>query len=250
MTSPQSKNYFSSASAQYARYRPSYPMVLIEALANISPAQNIALDCGCGTGQLSILLAKRFNQVIATDASLTQIQNAQPCKGVTYRVAVAENSDLPDASVDIITVAQAAHWLDLEKFYKEVQRVSKPNAVIALITYGVLHIEGHLNMLMQHFYHQTIAAYWPSERRHVDNGYCNLNFPFKEIKLPQFSIEAWWSIDELIGYINTWSAIQVARDNQQQDIIQSFYEELTQQWGDPNLPKKISWPLSLRVGHV
>ncbi|MDB6136311.1 MAG: putative methyltransferase [Verrucomicrobiales bacterium] len=135
------KDHFSHGSANYAAHRPTYPMALVDFLAGLCPARGHALDCGCGTGQLSVLLAERFDQVTATDASVSQIRQAQAREGVTYRTAEAGDSGLPDGCVDLVTVAQAAHWLDLDVFYKEVRRVAKPDAVIALITYGVMHID-------------------------------------------------------------------------------------------------------------
>ena len=165
------KDHFSSGSAEYAAHRPTYPIQLIDELAKVSPSTDRALDCGCGTGQLSVRLAERFNEVIATDASASQIDAAQQREGVKYRTALAQDSGLPSESVDLVSVAQAAHWLDLEKLYVEARRVARPEAVIALITYGVLHVEGSVDRQVQHFYHDTIHPYWPAERRHVENGY-------------------------------------------------------------------------------
>lgn len=184
------KDHFSSGSADYAAHRPSYPIELVNALAAISPGRDRALDCGCGTGQLSVLLAERFNEVIATDASAAQIEKAQPHEKVTYRTALAEDSGLPDASVDLMTVAQAAHWLDLDKFYAEACRIARPQAVLALISYGVLHEEGSIDRIAQRFYSETLEPYWPAERRHVEEGYRNLPFPFPEVRVPQLAINA------------------------------------------------------------
>src|SRR5437763_12584228 len=137
MTRGNFKDHFSTGSEGYATYRPSYPARLVDELASVSPSHKLALDCGCGTGQLSVLLAKRFALVVATDASATQIEKARPHERVQYRTALAEDSGLEGSTADLITVAQAAHWLDLEKFYTEVRRIARPNAILALITYGV-----------------------------------------------------------------------------------------------------------------
>lgn len=177
-------NHFSSGSGDYAIYRPTYPMGLVDELVKISPGTGRALDCGCGTGQLSVLLAERFGEVIATDASASQIASAQAHERVVYRTALAEESGLPDASVDLITVAQAVHWLDLDKFYAEVRRVARPQAAVALISYGVLRVEGAVDREVQRFYYETIGPYWPAERRHVEEGYRSLPFPFQEVSLP------------------------------------------------------------------
>ena len=67
-------NHFSTGSAEYAAHRPRYPLALASELARISPGHTLALDCACGTGQLSTLLARHFDAVVATDASPSQIE--------------------------------------------------------------------------------------------------------------------------------------------------------------------------------
>lgn len=176
MTLTTFKDHFSSGSENYAAHQPTYPIELIDKLANISPGHGLAFDCGCGTGQLNVLLAERFDKVVATDASAAQIEMAQPREGVTYRTALAEDSDLPDASVDLITAAQAAHWLDLDD---EVRRVARPNAAIALITYGMLHVEGSVDPIIQHFYYYTIGPYWPCRAASHRRGVSEPSFPFQ-----------------------------------------------------------------------
>jgi SAM-dependent methyltransferase len=250
MSTSNSKDYFSSGAEAYAAYRPTYPLALVDELANISPGHERALDAGCGTGQLSVLLAERFKEVIATDGSAAQIAQAQPRDGVTYRTALAEDSGLPDASVDLITVAQAAHWLDLERFYTEVRRVSRQRAAIALITYGVLHVEGAINRVAHRFYYDTIGPYWPPERRHVEKGYRNLPFPFQETQIPQLHMEVSWRLEDLVGYACTWSAVKAAEKALGSNPVEAFRDELRKDWGDPEIRRRVTWPLSLRVGHV
>lgn len=250
MTGTSFKDHFSSGSADYAAYRPSYPIELVDELANISPGLQRALDCACGTGQLSVLLTERFEEVIATDASAAQVEQAQPHERVTYRTALAEDSGLPDASVDLITVAQAAHWLDLETFYTEVRRVARPQAAIALITYGVLHVEGAVDGALQHFYYDTIGPYWPAERRHVEDGYRSLPFPFEVVALPPLAIEAQWCLEDLIGYLKTWSAVKAAEKASGTNPVDALAATLSREWGDPVSRQRVTWPLSIRAGHV
>lgn len=250
MASATFKDHFSSGSADYAAHRPTYPIELVDELAKLSPGRKLALDCGCGTGQLSVLLAERFDAVVATDASAAQIEKAQAREGVTYRAALAEDSGLPDGSVDLITVAQAAHWLDLEKFYGEVRRVARLDAAVALVTYGVLHVEGPVDPVVQHFYYDTIGPYWPAERRHVEEGYRNLPFPFKERQLPKLAIGVSWRLEDLVGYVTTWSAVKAAEKALGTNPVAAFEEELRKTWGDPEVRRRVTWPLSLRVGNV
>lgn len=250
MTSTNFKDHFSSGSAGYAAYRPSYPLELIDELTSISPGTGRVLDCGCGTGQLSVLLAERFDEVLATDASATQIAAAEPREGVIYRAALAEDSGLAENSVDLITVAQAAHWLDLERFYAEARRIARPQAAIALITYGVLHLEGELDRHLQQFYYHDIASYWPPERRHVETGYRDLPFPFAEIEVPPQVIEMQWNLAQLIGYLNTWSAVKAAQQALGFNPADTLAQQLAEEWGDPTTRRRITWPLTIRAGRL
>lgn len=250
MTLSNFKDHFSKGSEGYAAYRPTYPTTLIDELARVSPSHNLALDCGCGTGQLSVLLAERFELVVATDASAAQIEKAEPHKRVRYRTSLAEESGLEDSTVDLITVAQAAHWLDLEKFYGEVRRISRRNAVLALISYGVLHIEGDAEAAVQKFYRETVGPYWPPERRHVEDSYRSLPFPFREIRFPNLSIKVSWTLADLLGYIGTWSATKAAEKALGTNLVVQLEMELRKYWSDPHIPRRVEWPLSIRVGHV
>lgn len=250
MTSSIFKDHFSSGSAGYAAYRPSYPLELIDELTSISAGTGRVLDCGCGTGQLSVLLAERFDEVVATDASAAQIAAAEPREGVIYRTAVAEDSGLADASVDLVTVAQAAHWLDLEKFYDEARRIARPGAAVALITYGVLHLDGEVDRHLQQFYYDTIAGYWPPERRHVETGYRDLPFPFAELEVPPQVIEMHWNLAQLIGYLNTWSAVKAAHKALGVNPVDALAEVLSEEWGNPANRRRITWPLTIRAGRI
>lgn len=244
------KDHFSARSADYAAFRPSYPRALVDFLADAAPATELALDCGCGTGQLSVLLAERFARVNATDASAAQIANAQPHPRVEYRVAPAEASGLPEASVDLIVAAQAAHWFDLPAFYAEARRVARPGAVAALVTYGIMRLGEPLDAVFGRFYRDVVGPYWPPERRHVEDGYRSLDFPFTEFAAPPLAIEVSWSLDELCGYIETWSAVRAAEKALGQAPIERFRQEMAGLWGEPDKRRQASFPLSLRVGQV
>lgn len=244
------KDHFSSGSEDYAAYRPVYPMALVDALAERSPGRKLALDCGCGTGQLSTRLAERFDAVVATDASAAQIAKAEPHDRVTYRVALAEESGLANASADLITVAQAAHWLDLEPFYAEVRRVARPGGAVALISYGMLSVDPEIDAIVDHFYEHIVGPYWPPERRLVEEGYRSLPFPFQERDFPEMAMEALWRLDGLLGYLRTWSAAKAFQRDRGFDPVTELEPDLRAVWGEAEAARRIVWPLSLRVGNV
>jgi DNA-binding transcriptional LysR family regulator/SAM-dependent methyltransferase len=244
------RDHFSARSADYALYRPTYPPALADYLAELAPTTGFALDCGCGAGQLSTLLARRFDQVVAIDASPQQIGNAKPHNRVEYRVARAETTGIADGSVDLVTAAQAAHWFDIEEFNEEVRRILKPQGAIALITYGVIEADGEVGRVLKHFYFEVIGQFWPAERRHVETGYRSLPFPFTEDKPKRFLMAAEWSLYELLGYVDTWSAVRNAEASLGREQFEIFARELSTVWGSPETRHEIRWPLSLRVGHV
>ncbi|WP_347474260.1 class I SAM-dependent methyltransferase [Acinetobacter thermotolerans] len=251
MEQPKFKDHFSQQSQEYALFRPHYPEILGKILAELAPSTQLALDVGCGSGQFSEVLAIDFDQVIAIDGSNEQLAQAKPHPKIQYRQARAEEIPLADQSADLIAVAQAAHWLDLDKFYMEVRRIAKPNAILALITYGVFSVdEEHLNHYFQHFYEVTIAPYWPAERHHVDEGYKNLPFPFQEIPIQPPVLQVEWNFYQLIGYMSTWSAVKAATKALGYNPLNVLADALLPEWENPELPRVITWPLSLRVGKV
>ena len=244
------KDHFSTHAAAYAAARPSYPPALADWLAGASPRCGLALDCGCGSGQLSRLLAERFERVVATDASAEQIANAAARPNLDYRVAPAERSGLPDGSADLITVAQAAHWFDLPAFYAEMRRVASPGAALALIAYGVLVLDGEPGRVAQDFYERVLGDYWPPERALVESGYRDLPFPFAEEAVPPFAIDVSWTLFELADYVETWSAVRALERAEGGAAVERFRAALADAWGDPAVPRAVSWPLAIRFGRV
>lgn len=245
------RDHFAPVAPSYAGFRPTYPQALFAWLATLVPRHELAWDCAAGSGQASVDLAGFFTRVVATDASQAQIDAAAPHPRIDYRVALAESSGLPQASVDLITVAQALHWFDLTSFYGEVRRVLRPTGVLAAWSYGVLSVEGApVNALVQEFYYQTVGPYWPAERAHVESGYQSLPFPFEEIAVPPFTMEAFWTLPELLGYFGSWSATGRFITANGTDPVASLETTLTPLWGAPDQRRRVIWPLSLRVGRV
>ena len=244
------KDHFSEISAAYAAHRPSYPAALVDLLARLAPARRLAWDAGCGSGQLSALLAGRFDRVVATDASPKQIGRAAPHPKVDYRCARAEASGLPERMVDLATAAQAVHWFDLPAYYAEVRRVVRPGGIVALISYGVITVAADLDAVIQPFYRSVLASYWPPERRHVDDGYRSLSFPFEEIEAPALEIRLEWRLPDLVGYVGTWSAVWALQQAEGPSRFATFRGALEAAWGPPMTVRTVRWPLVLRVGRV
>ncbi len=243
------KNYFSAQSSSYSVYRPHYPPELINWLVAQSRAQDLAFDVATGSGQTAHMLADRFARVIASDASKAQIDNAVPCKGVEYRVERAEQSGLADGSVDLLTVAQAAHWFDMEAFNKEAARILKPEGFIAIWCYGLMEITPQIDQLVWTLYEDILGDdYWAPERKIVESGYKTLPFPFPEVTPPSFKMVQNWSLEHLLGYLGTWSAVQNYKQEKGIDPVSLVSSELRQVWNSGEAVKLVHWPVGMRAG--
>lgn len=244
------KDHFSKQAADYAKFRPQYPRALFEFIAAQAPNDLLALDCATGNGQAAVALAEHFRSVIATDASRSQIESAQPNEHVTYRVALAEATGLPAQSCSAVTVAQALHWLDLDSFYAEVRRVLQPGGVLAVWAYNDLDISPEVDALVRRYHDEMVGPFWPPERKIVGRGYLELPFPFAEIEAPPFQIEVEWSLEQLLGYLRTWSARQRYLAAEETDPVDLIAPELADAWGDPAQTQRAVWLLTTRVGRV
>lgn len=242
------RNWFEQGGAAYARFRPEYPPALAQFLASVAPGHALAVDVGCGNGQLTAQLAEHFDRVLGTDASADQIANAVAHPRVEYACAPAEQLPAAAHSVDLITAAQAAHWFNLPAFYQEARRIAAPGAILALISYGGLRLDDDLAACFNDFYWQHIGPYWPAERKLVDSGYADLSFPFSEQQAPALEIHKCWKLDELLGYISTWSAVRQAYEAGQEHILHNFAADLAALWGDPQHSRNIHWPINIRMG--
>lgn len=241
---------FSSQAGDYARYRPKYPEKLYAFVLEQVPGYNRAWDCGTGNGQVAVRLAQCFNEVYATDISQKQLAHAIQKPNIQYQVARAEESGLPDQSVQLITIAQAIHWFDLEHFYREVVRVAAPGAVVAAWCYGLLRISPELDEPIDHFYTQTLGNYWDKERQLIDEAYATIPFPFEEMEAPDFEMRYTWNLEELAGYFSTWSSVQKYIRARQQNPVTELIDKLRTIWGDEAERKEISFPLHMRIGRV
>jgi ubiquinone/menaquinone biosynthesis C-methylase UbiE len=241
------KDHFSAVAGSYAEFRPRYPAALFRWLASRAPGTARVWDCACGSGQASIDLAEYFDEVVATDLSAEQLRQAQAHPHIQYRVALAEESQLPAASVDLVTVAQALHWFDCERFYAEARRVLRPAGLLAVWSYAVCTLESAAaDELLQDFYSHIVGPYWPAERRHVEEGYQGLPFPPREVAVPEFSMALHWTLAQLTGYVSSWSATNRYIKARAADPVPALRSALQAHWPADGL-MQIVWPLKVRA---
>lgn len=242
------KDNFSHQSDKYLLYRPSYPAELFSSLLGQVTNKEAAWDCGTGNGQIAVELAKHFDEVYATDISAQQIENAIRKQNIIYSVQPAESTYFADNTFDLITVAQAIHWFDFEKFYIEVKRVAKPRGIIAVIGYGLIKTFDEADAIIDDFYFNTIGSFWDAERKYIDENYLTIPFPFQEIETPQFCNELQWDFEHLIGYLGTWSAVKHHIKAKGENPISLIEEKLKQCWG--NETRSVRFDILLRAGNI
>ncbi|WP_417347363.1 class I SAM-dependent methyltransferase [Ferrimonas sp.] len=246
---PVPKDLFSGHSREYASFRPHYPTALFEQLAELAPSRCLALDLATGSGQSAGGLARHFTQVLGADLSPHQLSHSCQASNLSYLVALGESLPLRDSCVDLITIAQALHWLNLKSLGPEVARVLKPNGILAVWSYGNCSVNNDVDRAVHQLYEEVLGSFWTPERRWVEQGYTGLSLPLRP-QTPQLTtLSHHWSLHQFIGYLRTWSALQSYLRQHDEAALAPIWEALAGAWGDPMQPRGVHWPLTLRLFH-
>lgn len=243
------KDFFSDQAKLYATFRPDYPAELYQFIFSHLTHKGTAWDCATGNGQVAQHLAHHFETVHATDISQKQLDSAHHADNIIYSISPAEKTTFADNQFDLITVGQALHWFNLDEFYAEATRVGKDNSILAVWGYNICAVNPEVDDLFHDFYHNVVGAYWDSARRHVEDEYAGLPFPFDQIPSPGFSIQTNWTLDQFIGYVTTWSATQKYIKIKQTSPVFLLKEKLKKYW-HPDEKKIINFPVFLKAGII
>jgi SAM-dependent methyltransferase len=242
-----SKDYFSGHAGDYAVFRPAYPEALIRHISQMIKYRGVAWDCACGNGQLALALAEHFHLVMASDISENQIASAPGHKGVLYTVQPAEKTDFPDGYFDLIVIGQALHWFDFDAFFKEVDRVLAPEGIIIAVGYGLMEVSPEIDKVVYRLYNEILGDYWPPERKYIENLYEDIPWPFIEIPIPAFDMKYRWTLKQLMGYLNTWSALKLYENKHHINPLSVVAEDLKTAWGEGEY-REVRFPLFVMAG--
>lgn len=243
------KDNFSSQSDAYARFRPGYPDALFDWIFTQLKSKNSAWDCGTGNGQVAVKLSEVFDKVIAMDLSAQQIKKAPRKSNIRYAVLPAEKAKFPKDHFDLITVAQAIHWFDFEAFYNMVRHSLKKEGLLVVMGYGLLEIDQAVDEIIRDFYKNKIGPFWDAERQYIDQMYQTIPFPFEEILTPKFTNSYDWTLAQLTGYINTWSAVQHFQKAKGFNPVDQLEKDLKDVWKSGEV-KSVNFPVLLRMGKI
>ncbi|MGK4567610.1 class I SAM-dependent methyltransferase [Flavobacterium sp. 3HN19-14] len=242
------KDNFSGQASDYSKFRPHYPKEMIDYIVSFAQNKNHALDVATGNGQVAVQLSAHFHAVYATDISENQLLHAPQILNVIYKKLSAEHTDFGDNEFDLITVAQAIHWFDFDLFYNEIRRILKPDGIFAVLGYGLFSTNDDSDKILLDFYNNIVGPFWDSERRYLDEMYETIPFPFEEIPAKKFANHFTWTFDQLVGYLETWSATEHYKAHHNQNPIDLIREDLQKSWEKSE--KKVSFPMLLRIGKL
>lgn len=245
------QNHFGDVANQYATFRPTYPPQLLADVAALAGGtQAVALDVACGNGQATVDLAAYVKHVYASDVADTQVAAMPPHPHISPYVARAEHSGLRDHSIDLVTVAQAMHWFDVDAFHREVKRIVRPGGVIAVWSYSLLRSTPAITAIITDMYAET-RPWWPADRDHVDDGYANLAFPYTRIDYTPPAMTVQFNVPRLVGYLGTWSGVRRYHKDTGRDPVAERLAALHAAWdGDPAQAQTFTFTVAMHVGRV
>jgi SAM-dependent methyltransferase len=242
------KDLFSKQASTYAQFRPRYPDSVYDFVLQNVEGRNLAWDCATGNGQAAQVLCQHFERVMATDISQNQLDNAFQADNILYSKQAAEKTDFPDQAFDLVTVAQALHWFDFVPFFEEVRRVTKPGGLFVTWGYELCQFDTDaLDNAFQNFYYHETKDFWSPERRHIENQYAEVPFPFEMIHAPDQHMVFKWHLHEFEGYLNSWSAVQKCIKTRGYNPVDQFIMEITPYWGEFSR-QDVHFPIFIRAG--
>ncbi len=241
---------FGSQAKAYREARPGYPGALFDWIAEQAPAHNAVWDCGTGSGQAAVSLSERFDQVFATDISADQVAEAEVRPNIQYAVASAEASGLKGQSVDAVTVATALHWFDFPKFWPEVVRALRPGGLFAAWSYAWMATESSVQDAFLTPFYEAIDPFWGEGNRMIARGYTDdvIAFPFDRLEPPQIEFGEDWSIEQIVGFAESWSATMRARtEGNLGPTLDALIDQARTAFSNQPIP--ITMPVHILAGH-
>ncbi|XP_013384484.1 putative methyltransferase DDB_G0268948 [Lingula anatina] len=239
-------------SSVYAKYRPVWTTGITDRvltyLQERYPAPyDHAIDVGCGSGQFTQLLAPHFKLVTGIDISANQISEAikgNKRKNITYKMGAAECFPIADQSVELVTCVQAAHWIDMDKFYAEAYRVLKPNGCVALISYTFPEFGSHppakfLTKYIRDYYDKLWEASCHDEViKHVHNRYPDEIFacrpPLEDhLRDDTKTMEHEMTVGEVVGFASSWTgSVRYLKKYSSSDILETMQKNILETLGE------------------
>jgi len=226
---------FKGQAQDYDLKRPRYPQKFIDELVRQTPNHNNYIDIASGTGLLFYELAPKFNgKLIVQDRSKKQLDVAREKLTKTQlnpsnvdfveSDALDIHNHLPEGTkFDLITIAQAFHWFDYDKFCQYVvNHLLADNGTFAIcgyfcdgIDYNTPNDPEFAKLGQRHYdkFYSTILPYYDCDRTSLDQGHQNFDFTkhFEKTEFIREMTRVELPIDSLIGYKRSSSAYNIMK---------------------------------------
>jgi SAM-dependent methyltransferase len=243
------KDLFSVQSHLYSKFRPTYPPELFEFILGHVRGREAAWDCATGNGQVARGLARHFERVYATDISENQLRHAVKSDKIQYSISPAEKTPFSNSSFDLITVAQAFHWLNPAHFCREAARIGKPGGIVAVWGYELKSVAPAIDEIVHRWNNEKLALYWEPERQHVVAHYETLLFDFEQLPTRPFDTVMEWDLEDFVGHLQTWSAYQKMKSEIGDQAFLEVVDEITRMWGERGT-KRCVFSIFMKLGRI
>jgi len=229
----------------YREFRPQYTNEIVDDVISAVPPEKrgICVDIACGSGQLTKLLAPYFTRTVGVDQSFAQLgATCTSEERIEWKAGSAFSVPIEASSVDLVTVAQALHWLiPYDSFFQEVHRILKPGGHFCAVAYGLPQITGNTvaNNIILELYNDILGAriipgepgtWWETNRMSLDGHYADVPFPHPS-ETHRFPRCVSLSLANYINYLKTWSAYRTMLRSGEPDPIPLIREKLIHAFG-------------------
>lgn len=241
----QIEKSFTQVADVYQQFRPGYPGALYETLAQLVPPvpESCVLDVGCGTGNVTRELSKIYNSVYGVDPSEGMLEQArrvpvESINPISWTEGFSESLPFEAHFFDLITVAQAFHWFDADRFLKESKRVLKPGGLIAIFAEGPAP-----GMVYRSNIHKIIRNFKAGDGN--TSGRSN-NRPrqrpdellqshgFSKVQKIVIEYDLAWEIDRFVGFMNSMSMMADFGADERAELNDMFELKLRELTGGEN----------------
>lgn len=246
-----------AVSAAYSKFRPQYSAEVFETVLAAVPVRKRLIDVGCGTGQALKGFAADFEHLLGVDLSESQTAAGFQAPNVSYVVGGGEDFAVPAEfahTTNVVTVAQALHWMNIPRFAAKCKEVLAPGGVLAVWNYQTLHAPGRVGVGIDTMDKLLMSkGYWPAERKHIDDNYATivpiLCEHFTLLKSETIEMRRTISTEVLLEYLSTWSGVMKFREKHPDaDPLADLKRVLTEDYGtDGEVPTMIACNMFLFV---
>ncbi|TGK78659.1 class I SAM-dependent methyltransferase [Leptospira montravelensis] len=239
---------FNLESEKYFLNRPRYPLELYSFINKHCNGNKLAWDCACGNGQVAIDLASYFEKIEASDINENQIINSFKHEKINYSIQNSENTYFPNNYFDLICAAQCLHWFNFQIYFNEVKRTLKKNGLFVTWGYSFFKIDNNIDNIIDSALFKIIDPFWSDKNRILHKQYSGIEFPFTKINIPEVEMSLSWDLNQLLSYLQTWSAVKLYIDKYSDHLLENLRQLLSGHWPE-NSKKKIKMDFFCYFGY-